>query len=259
MKKVRLVVLKFANVTAIGCFVLITILSTNNVSAKTFSATENQGNMVKSNELTFKKFTQKNLAKTCNPSNATLSKKEGGVVYFVCYVACRAAGHSVPFCVNSCSLIADIPIYETQEFGSSSDLKMTSKNEEKQMRKELSPERTEELKVSVILIEASMFGHKQTIQEMLDFGANVNVKVSDVYVESEGVFNEKAAFTKLEKNDTPLLAAIKYGAEIDAIELLLERGADVNIETESGKTPLKLATQKGRENVVQLLIKSGAK
>lgn len=258
--KLRLAVLNFANLTAVLCFVLTPILLTNSVSAKTFPATEIRTNSFKLNDLTFSKNSSRNSAKMCNLAKSDEPAPEvgGDVVYFVCYVACRAAGHSASFCINSCSLIADPPIINLTENTSSADSKMTSKNGGKQMKKELSPERTKELKVSVILFEASMFGHKQTIREMLDFGANVNVKVSDIYVESEGVFNKKAAFTRLGKNDTPLLAAIKYGAETEAIKLLLERGAEANIEVESGKTPLKLATEKGRTDVVQLLLESGA-
>lgn len=126
------------------------------------------------------------------------------------------------------------------------------------MNKELSPERKHEIGVSVLLFEASMFGHTQTIKEMLEIGANVNVRVSDIYVEDEGVFNKKFAFTQIDSDYTPLLTAIKYGVGVDTIKVLLKNGADVNVKTKNGQTPLTLATEKGRKDVVKLLQKSGA-
>ncbi|MDQ3802171.1 MAG: ankyrin repeat domain-containing protein [Acidobacteriota bacterium] len=126
------------------------------------------------------------------------------------------------------------------------------------MNKELSPERKHEIGISVLLFEASMFGHTRTIKEMLEIGANVNVRVSDIYVEDEGIFNKKFAFTQIDGDYTPLLAAIKYGADINVIEVLLKNGADVNVKTKNGQTPLTLASEKGRKDVVELLQKSGA-
>lgn len=254
--KMRLEVLKSFNVVVIGCLILTTLFLPGKVSGKTPAISGSKTNLFTLNKLSFNETRAKMLPKTCNASNFTQPVAvDGEVVYFICYVACRAAGHSVPFCVNSCSLIADIPIINYTEERTSSK----SQNGEIPMKTDISQERIQELKVSVILIEASMFGHTQTIREMLDFGANPNIKISDIYVESEGVFDKKAAFTKLDKNDTPLIAAIKYGAETEVINLLVNRGANVNIETKNGKTPLKLAMEKGREDVIRLLLDSGAK
>jgi hypothetical protein len=45
---------------------------------------------------------------------------------------------------------------------------------------------------------------------------------------------------------------------IKVIRLLIENGAQINTQDNSGKTPLFIATYQGRQNIVQLLIESGA-
>jgi ankyrin repeat protein len=60
---------------------------------------------------------------------------------------------------------------------------------------------------------------------------------------------------------TPLHYAVNYGYEnqIQIINLLLEKGADVNIKTLDGRTPLHNAAEAANKNVVELLISKGAK
>jgi uncharacterized protein len=87
------------------------------------------------------------------------------------------------------------------------------------------------------LIEAVKDNDLDKARQLLDAGADVNVR--------DG--------TALEF--TPLLwAAMTYEAE-PMVELLLERGADVNVHAKhEGVTPLMWATQHGRTGNVRLLL-----
>lgn len=55
----------------------------------------------------------------------------------------------------------------------------------------------------------------------------------------------------------PLEDAIQYG-QIEAIKLLLEQGAKVNVCDRRGRTPLRLAAIMGNEGIVQELLDKGA-
>jgi cytohesin len=56
---------------------------------------------------------------------------------------------------------------------------------------------------------------------------------------------------------TPFHVACRYSAQ-DIVELLLAHGADVNAKTDKGITPLSLAKESGRQQIVELLRKRGA-
>ena len=58
--------------------------------------------------------------------------------------------------------------------------------------------------------------------------------------------------------DTPLHSAVSFDY-YDVVELLIEEGANVNTKNQKGKTPLSLAKDKGSEEIVELLRKHGAK
>ena len=45
----------------------------------------------------------------------------------------------------------------------------------------------------------------------------------------------------------------------DIVELLISKGADVNVKTKDGKTPLLVALKKDQKEIVELLISKGAK
>ena len=44
-----------------------------------------------------------------------------------------------------------------------------------------------------------------------------------------------------------------HEGRIEVVQLLLEKGADVNVKEKTGKTALSMASSKGHENVVKLL------
>jgi CubicO group peptidase (beta-lactamase class C family) len=57
---------------------------------------------------------------------------------------------------------------------------------------------------------------------------------------------------------TDQLNVAAAGGNLDKVNLLLENGADVNAENETGLTPISAAKISGRDEVVQLLLKKGA-
>jgi len=61
---------------------------------------------------------------------------------------------------------------------------------------------------------------------------------------------------------TPLHDAIQSYKKFDkvkAVQFLLSKGAKIDVKTKTGKTPLSLAEEKGHSKIVELLTKHGAK
>jgi ankyrin repeat protein len=86
---------------------------------------------------------------------------------------------------------------------------------------------------------AAFFGHASTVRVLLDRGADHAIAArNDIKVQ-------------------PLHAAVA-GRNVEAVRLLLERGADVNARQQVGYTPLMGAASAGREDMVQLLLDRGA-
>ncbi|UCC99109.1 MAG: ankyrin repeat domain-containing protein, partial [Phycisphaerales bacterium] len=57
---------------------------------------------------------------------------------------------------------------------------------------------------------------------------------------------------------TPLHCAARYGHK-EVAELLIAKGAGVNARNNEGQTPLDIAVEEGRPEIVELLRKHGAK
>ena len=81
--------------------------------------------------------------------------------------------------------------------------------------------------------------HTDVVELLLAKGAGVNAKTYG-------------------KEETPLIWAAYYGYH-DVAELLIVKGADINVKDQLGRTPLVVAKEKGREKIVELLRKQGAK
>ncbi len=99
------------------------------------------------------------------------------------------------------------------------------------------------------LIEAAGQGQTEVVQYLIAKGADVNAK-------RQGVTALLAAFTE---RHSPFSAP---GDEQKTIRSLLENGADVNVQDESwmktGRTPLMLAVAQGDAALVQLILSKGA-
>ncbi len=89
------------------------------------------------------------------------------------------------------------------------------------------------------LLLAAQRGRADLVEVLLDKDADVNAKTK------EGV--------------TALMAAAEYG-HTEIVKSLLDKGADVNITRNNGNnTALSYASQNRRTDIIQLLIKAGAK
>jgi len=87
-------------------------------------------------------------------------------------------------------------------------------------------------------------GDKTLVELLLKHGADINTRAGSTSVGWAGW--------------TPLHVACRNGAR-DIVELLLARGGDVNAKTDKGETPMALAQINGKDQVIQLLRKHGAK
>ncbi len=64
---------------------------------------------------------------------------------------------------------------------------------------------------------------------------------------------------RLTNDDTALIMASSYwGKSLDAVQLLLGKAADVNLQNKSGETALFEASQKGYKEIVEILVQGGA-
>lgn len=116
---------------------------------------------------------------------------------------------------------------------------------------------------------AVFFGHPETVNALLDAGADVNLasqesmkvtplasasaarqfEIARTLIEHGANVNARAS------NDfTPLHESAASG-KLDFVQLLLDNGADVNAKTTDGKTPIDYAREHNRAEMVELLKK----
>jgi uncharacterized protein len=91
---------------------------------------------------------------------------------------------------------------------------------------------------SFTLMGAAMNGRPDIVRKVLGKGTDVNVKTKS------GL--------------TPLLAAIKHNGNAETVRVLLNGGADVTVKDENGQTALKIASKRGRVDIIELLKTAGA-
>lgn len=93
------------------------------------------------------------------------------------------------------------------------------------------------------------FGEVDAVEYYLDLGADINNGRADGYKDVAGT--------------TALMVAAWDEAQgsrkhLETVKLLIDRGADLNLQRSNGDTALILATEKGHTEIVKLLIDSGA-
>ena len=97
------------------------------------------------------------------------------------------------------------------------------------------------------LIVAAQYGHLEAVRCLIAQGANVNlIQWTDTMI-----------FNRPDQAESALHKAIKGGHEA-VVALLLEKGADVNLQDANGKTCLDLARELGKDSILRLLHEHGS-
>ena len=100
------------------------------------------------------------------------------------------------------------------------------------------------------LLGGVVFGDVRKVKKMLDDGEDVNGRVIDLGFNSQ---NQPDSDPDIAETDTPLLVAVKSSAQVEIVQLLLERGADVTVKDKRGRTPLEIARERKLTDVVNML------
>ncbi|XP_063311443.1 DNA-binding protein RFXANK [Pelobates fuscus] len=115
------------------------------------------------------------------------------------------------------------------------------------------------------LMWAAAFGEIETIQHLLDMGADPHIlakeRESALSLASTGGYSDIVTLLLKKEVDiniydwnggTPLLYAVR-GNHVKCVEVLLEHGADITMEADSGYTPMDLAVALGHKKVQQVI------
>jgi ankyrin repeat protein len=121
------------------------------------------------------------------------------------------------------------------------------------------------------LMFAAAQGHADVVELLLDKGADINAEATNGWDalffaeitdrEQTNTSGLNASELLLEKNTGGINAALMYAASADhtnAIKLLLDKGADINVKDEYGETLLIQAVSASHVDVVKLLLEKGA-
>jgi len=112
---------------------------------------------------------------------------------------------------------------------------------------------------------AAKKGHKDIVELLIEQGANVDGDpiliwaIENNHVDWLNFLIEKNANVNVQDNSgkTPLIIAAQSG-HTEVVQLLIDRDANVNVQDNYGNTPLSMAAEKGNKEIVKLLIEKGA-
>jgi len=130
----------------------------------------------------------------------------------------------------------------------------------------------ERAKLDLQLIESAKQGDTERVVDLLDNGAHIDAvdlrhganalywAVHGSHIETAEVLLDKGADVNMAPKScfTALIIAARYGDD-RMVEILLEKGADVDRKDVGGMTALRQASLCGRESIVELLKRYGAK
>ena len=101
------------------------------------------------------------------------------------------------------------------------------------------------------LHSAAWYGDLEVVRVLLDYKIDVNPRCNNNWTAIHGVSNGPHSFFPVTPHYGPRLLP-------DATRLLLEHGADINAQNKDGRTPLHVAAENGRVEVVRVLHEHGA-
>ena len=106
------------------------------------------------------------------------------------------------------------------------------------------------------LMEASIDGYLEIVKMLIEAEADLNIQYSGViYLDSDKEITGKVIERKFVikyYQYTVLMLASEMG-HADIVKLLLNAGADVNVQNDAGRTALIIATDRNNNDIVQLL------
>ena len=118
------------------------------------------------------------------------------------------------------------------------------------------------IKNTIISLISDVAKDKKSLKDIIDPLKSAIRKCCDyIKIDIINILLEKGADINAKDNygRTPLMHAIQYGCSEEVIKILLEKGADINAKDNYGWTPLMYAIQYGcSEEVIKILLEKGA-
>ena len=114
---------------------------------------------------------------------------------------------------------------------------------------------------------ASLHGHFEIVRQLIEHGAEVNslgekhrtpLHLASSLVSTEIVTLDPARADVYGRGKRPSSNSLFFGECVDLVQVLIEHGADLIAQDDTGSTPLHLVSSKGSARTVRVLIKHGA-